>query len=204
MVRLAGGRPRRFVVALLTASALARAHPSTAATVAGTVNVDGRPAIDAVVYLEQSGDVPPPPAPSRAVMDQRNLEFVPRVLPVVRGTTIEFTNSDDTQHNVFSPSAAAGKFDLGTYGPGGDRSVTLEEPGEVRILCNIHMEMEARILVLRDPYFSPTASDGTYRIISVPAGSYTVKVWQDGFLSSTRTVDVAADGDLTLNLQVNR
>jgi len=189
---------------VLAAVALLIAHSSSAGDVAGTVTVDGRRAIDAVVYLERTGDTAPLASPSHAVMDQRNLEFVPRVLPVVRGTTIEFTNSDDIQHNVFSPSATAGKFDLGTYGPGGDRSITLDEPGEVRILCNIHMEMEARILVLRDPYFAATADNGVYRIMSVPAGSYTVKVWQDGFLSGTRAVDVPADGDLTLDLQINR
>jgi plastocyanin len=193
-----------LVPAFLAAASLVLAHPSCAANVAGTVTIDGRRATNAVVYLEQAGDAAPPASPSHAVMDQRNLEFVPRVLPVVRGTTIEFTNSDDIQHNVFSPSAAAGKFDLGTYGPGGDRRITLDEPGEVRVLCNIHMEMEARILVLRDPYFSPTADDGAYRITSVPAGAYTVKVWQDGFLSGTRATDVPADGDLTLDLQINR
>ena len=90
---------------------------------------------------------------------------------ITAGTTVEFTNSDDIQHNVFSPSAAAGKFDLGAYGPGAKRSVTLNEPGEVVVLCNIHMEMEARIVVVRDPYFALTAADGTYRIPAVPPGT---------------------------------
>jgi hypothetical protein len=133
-------------------------------------------------------------------MDQRNLAFVPGVLPVVRGTVIEFTNSDDVQHNVFSPSAIAGKFDLGTYGPGATRTVTLDTPGDVRVLCNIHMEMEAHILVLDTPYFSTVPADGRYRIADVPAGTYTVRVWQGRWLSTAQTVDLPAAGTLTVDI----
>ena len=103
---------------------------------------------------------------------------------------------------MFSPSDSAGRFDLGTYGPGADRRVRLDQPGEVLVLCNIHMEMEARILVLRDPYFARTDTDGTYRIAAVPPGTYTAKLWRDGFLPQTQTVDVPADGELALDLQV--
>jgi plastocyanin len=180
------------------------ASSSHASTVAGTVTIDRAPAADAVVYLE--GAVETPPTPGHAVMDQKNLQFLPKLLPVARGTTVEFTNSDDIQHNVFSPSAIAGKFDLGAYGPGALRTVTLSDPGEVLVLCNIHMEMEARILVLRDPYFGLAAADGTYRIPAVPPGRYTAKVWHDGFLSDVRSVDVGGDGDgdVVLDLQLNR
>lgn len=191
-------------LALLTGSLFLVALPSHAATVTGVVTVGGVPAGDAIVYLEQTGHSAPPPAPAAVVMDQRNLAFAPKVLPVVRGTRIDFTNSDDIQHNVFSPSDSAGKFDLGTYGPGADRSVTLDEPGEVLVLCNIHMEMEARILVLRDPYFGRAAADGTYRITEVPAGTYTAKVWQDGFLVDTRSFEVTADGEVALDLHFSR
>ncbi len=179
------------------------AAPVRATTVAGTVSLDGAPAADAVVYLEGAGENPPP-TPGRAVMDQRNLMFVPHVLPIVRGTTVEFTNSDDIQHNVFSPSAIAGKFNLGAYGPGADRTVTFTEPGEVLVLCNIHMEMEARILVLRDPYFALTGPGGAYRIAEVPAGRYTARVWQDAFLPEVRTIDIPPNDDVVLDLPLSR
>jgi hypothetical protein len=94
-------------------------------------------------------------------MDQKNLALVPGVLPVERGTTVEFTNSDGVQHNVFSPSEIAGKFDLRTKGPETRQSVTLNEPEEVLILSNIHMELEGHILVLKGPYFAVVAQDGT-------------------------------------------
>jgi plastocyanin len=176
-----------------------------AASVSGTVTVDGRPADGSVVYLESTTAVAPPVAPpTPVVMDQRNLEFLPKVLPVVRGTSVEFTNNDDIQHNVFSPSAVADKFDLGAYGPGAVRRVKLDQPGEVLVLCNIHMEMEAHIVVLRDPYFAVANADGTYRIAGVPPGTYTAKVWHGKFLPNGQTVEVPGSDSVALDLRLGK
>ena len=169
-----------------------------AATVEGVASLQGRAAVRAVVSLEGAA-VAAAPAP-HVIMDQKNLAFVPDVLPVARGTVIEFTNSDDVQHNVFSPSARAGKFNLGTYGPGATRTVTLDQPGEVLVLCNIHMEMEAHILVLDTPYFSTVADDGSYRIADVPPGTYTVKIWKAHWRPFAQTIDVPKTGSLTVNI----
>ncbi|MBP1686088.1 MAG: hypothetical protein H6Q33_2231 [Deltaproteobacteria bacterium] len=171
-----------------------------AGTVEGTVSVNGHPAARAVIALEGPAAAALAAPRAHVVMDQRNLAFVPSVLPVLRGTIIEFTNSDDVQHNVFSPSAAAGKFNLGTYGPGAARAVTLDTPGEVVVLCNIHMEMEARILVLDSPYFSTVGRDGHFRIAAVPPGSYSVRVWQERWLPTVQTLQVPANDSLTVNV----
>ena len=175
-----------------------------AATVEGAATINGRTASDAVVYLQSQEATPPAAPPMRVVMDQKNLAFVPDVLPVARGTVVEFTNSDDVQHNVFSPSAIAGKFNLGSYGPGARRTVTLNEPGDVRVLCNIHMEMEAHILVLDGPHFSIVAADGSYLIPDVPAGTYTLKIWQGRWLPFAQTVDLAGGGSLTVNIAAEK
>jgi len=175
-------------VALLLGAVAAQA-----ATVSGTVRVRGTVARDAVVYLERLDGPAARPAPTRVVMDQKNLTFAPRVLPVVEGTTVEFTNSDDIQHNVFSPSRAAGAFDLGSYSRGESRSVSMHERGEVLVLCNIHMEMEAHIIVVRDPFFAVTGADGGYRIADVPPGRYAVKVWRGSWLPLERELEVTGE-----------
>lgn len=182
---------RRVGAALAAALGALAAVRAAAAPVEGTVVLEGAPAAGVIVYLEGSREAPPPAAPPHVVMDQRNLAFVPRVLPVARGTIIEFRNSDDVPHNVFSPSAAAQKFNVGTYGHGEARAVTMREPGDVLVLCNIHMEMEAHILVLRDPFFATADDAGRYRIADVPPGSYRLRLWRDDWLPYSRTVEIA-------------
>ena len=179
----------RVAVAVLIGQLVVGAAVTRAATVSGRVALSGTVA-GAVVYLEGERETAPAATPPHAMMDQRNLLFVPAVLPVVRGTVVQFRNSDDVAHNVFSPARNADAFDLGRYSRGEARTVTFTEPGEVLVLCNIHMEMEATILVLRDPYFSTVGEDGSYRVGDVPAGRYRMKVWRRRWLPDTRVVDV--------------
>jgi len=195
---------KRGALGLTLSVFILSALPSYAVTVRGTLSIGGIQAEGAIVYLESAQSQVPRSIPTHAVIDQKDLTFIPRVLPVVRGTVVEFTNNDDVQHNVFTPSEVAGKFDLGTYSRGETQSVALNEVGEVLILCNIHMEMAAHILVLKDPYFAIVAQDGSYQIPGVPSGTYTLKVWHGQALSDTRPLDVPASGDLTLNLQLKK
>lgn len=182
---------------LAAAALLALVARADAGEVVGVVAGAARPT---VVALERDGaPVALPPGP-RVVMDQKNLAFLPAVLPVVRGTTVEFSNSDDVQHNVFSPTRGADKFDLGTYGPGATRTVTFTAAGDVRVLCNIHMEMEAHILVLDTPWFATAGADGRYRIADVPAGRYAVRVWQGTWTPAERTIEVPASGSVTADV----
>jgi plastocyanin len=190
----------RVAVTLLTAL-LVTGGAADAANVVGSVAIGGAPARDVVVYLE-SGRPPPSTPPARAIMDQKNLRFVPAVLPVVRGTVIEFTNSDDVQHNVFSAASGSQKFDLGTYSRGDSRVVTLSEPGELVVLCNIHMEMEARILVLDEATFTTTRSDGGFELTSVPPGTYRVRLWRKRWLPHSQTIAVSEKDDVRLDLRV--
>jgi len=194
----------RVARASVIGALLLGAAPAHATTLEGSVTVGGQAAAPAVVSLEGTRATPPPPSPARVVMDQKNLAFVPKVLPVLRGTIIEFTNSDDVQHNVFSPSATSGKFNLGTYGPGATRTVVLDTPSDVLVLCNIHMEMEAHILVLDTAYFSTVGEDGRYRIPDVPEGPYTLKIWHKRWIPFAQTIDLPATGSVTADITTGR
>jgi plastocyanin len=148
-----------------------------------------------VVYLETA---PQPalelPTPGRAVLDQRNETFVPYVLAVTVGSVVEFPNSDRTYHNVFSLSKAR-RFDLGRYPRGQSRSVRFDQPGIVRVFCEIHSHMSAWILVFAHPYFGVTDGEARYRIDGVPPGSYTLALWNDGAVRARRELRVGADGE---------
>jgi len=168
--------------------------------VKGTVTIGGKPTTDAVVSVE---GVPSGNRKSeienrkskKALMDQRDVKFIPRVLPVLSGTTVDFPNNDKTFHNVFSTSEAK-KFDLGLYAPGKSRSVTFEKPGVVRILCNVHPNMEAFIAVFGHPYFSAADARGSYQVNGVPLGKYRLEVWHPEFGARAVTFNLVREGEV--------
>jgi hypothetical protein len=126
-------------------------------------------------------------------MDQRNETFVPHVLAVTVGTTVDFPNNDLTFHNVFSLSKAR-RFDLGRYAAGRSKAVRFDRPGIVRVFCDIHSHMNAFILVFNHRFFAVTDDEGRYEIGAVPPGSYTLSAWYEGSVRDQRTVTVTADG----------
>ncbi len=146
-----------------------------------------------VVYLESAPALAfPDIEPQRAAMDQRSETFVPHVLAVTVGTTVDFPNNDHIYHNVFSLSGTR-RFDLGRYAAGRSRSVRFDRPGIVRVFCEIHSHMSAFILVFNHRYFAVTGTDGRYQINRVPAGRYTLVAWSEGSIRESRAVVIAED-----------
>jgi plastocyanin len=128
----------------------------------------------------------------RATMDQRNETFVPHVLAITAGTTVDFPNSDRTYHNVFSLSRAK-RFDLGRYAAGRSKAVRFDRPGIVRVFCDIHSHMNAFILVFSHRFFAVTGDDGGYEIGGVPPGNYTVSAWYEGRVRDQRPIAVTGE-----------
>ena len=158
-----------------------------------------------VVYLD--------PAPRAAFdtredvrprMDQQKETFVPHVLAIVAGTTVDFPNNDHTYHNVFSLSKTK-SFDLGRYAVGRSKSVRFDRPGIVRVFCDIHSHMSAFILVFAHRYFSVSDPDGAYRLENVPPGTYNVVAWNESApLESRRVVVPDAGGEVEVNFALGR
>ena len=147
-----------------------------------------------VVYLESAPSLAFPDAePQRATMDQRNERFVPHVLAITVGTTVDFPNSDNTYHNVFSLRGPR-PFDLGRYAAGRSKSVRFDRPGIVRVFCEIHSHMSAFILVFNHRYYAVTGADGRYQINRVPPGRYTLVAWNEGANRESRLVVVPEEG----------
>ena len=163
------------------------------AEVQGRIHADrGAPA---VVYAE---DLPAQTAPesARARMNQQHIRFVPQVLPVLQGTTVEFVNADEMAHNVFSPSPDD-PFDLGSFGLG-TRTHTFRVPGVHVILCNVHVEMVGWVLVLRTPTFAQVEPDGTFRL-RLSRGKHHLVLWRPRQPELSREVDVPETGVVALD-----
>lgn len=154
----------------------------------GVVRVGGRPQKDVVVWLEH---VPAPsPARTGAVLDQRNLQFIPHVLAVPAGTRVEMPNSDRVFHNVFSFHDGK-RFDLGLYPVGTTKAVTFDRPGLSRIFCNIHPNMAAYVLAVESSHVAVSDRDGRFAIAGVPRGRHTWRAWRPGNHTATGTHDGA-------------
>ena len=183
------------------------------AVVTGKVTSEGEvPLSEMVVYLERTdgpaaaarGAVTPP---SPAQVSQKGAKFSPPLLLVTVGQAVEFLNDEDraVEHNVFS-NAPAKQFDLGLYPPPEKKTVTFDKAGPVFLYCSIHRFMDGVIYVCPTPYHSLVADDGTYRIETVPPGTYTLKTWQRRrrFPEKSVPVDLTNSQAETVNLELRR
>jgi plastocyanin len=157
-----------------------------------------------VVYLKSAPrgafDLPPD---RHARMNQRDERFIPHVLAIIAGTWVDFPNTDRTYHNVFSLSKTK-SFNLGRYAAGRSQSVLFDQPGEVRVFCEIHSHMSAFILVFAHRFYAMTDEDGRYRIDGVPPGTYTLVVWNEAIRGDPpeRTVTMTETGDVDADFTI--
>ena len=176
-----------------------------AGDITGKVTAKGaRHAGNAVVYIDKIPGKTFEPPKEPAVMDQKNMEFVPHVLPILVGTTVDFYNSDDVMHNVFTPDKCADRFNLGSWPKGIKKSYTFKKPCVAVILCNVHPEMSAYIVAVETPYFAVTAKDGSYTIKNVPPGKYTLKIWHEKLKGKPVEITVPEKGTVTQNFLIRR
>jgi plastocyanin len=179
-----------MVASLILASILVQDQP-----VAGRVT-DGKNALeDVAVWLEGRVES----KPTKAKIDQKDLRFVPRILVVPKGSTVSFPNNDTVFHNVFAQFEAK-TFDLGMYPRGQSKSVTFDKPGIVSVLCNIHAEMSAYIVVVDSPYYVKSDKKGTFTLKAAP-GQYTLRAWHESGKTAKQVVTIG-NAPLTVDVTV--
>ena len=130
---------------------------------------------------------------------QKGAAFNPHVLPIMRGTTVEWPNNDDIFHNVFSFSEPM-PFDLGLYKKGEKaKPIKFDVPGRVDVFCSIHASMSCVVLVLENPYFASTDKKGVYSIANVPPGTYKLKAWHERLPAQVKEITVPGNGDVKVD-----
>jgi plastocyanin len=174
------------------------------------ISIDGRVIVrgmpdsgDAVVYVDKiPGKTFTPPA-TPVILDQVNLRFTPHVLPVLVGTNVAFPNSDPVRHNVFSPTASW-KFNLGTYPRGSTKFRVFDKPGAITLLCNVHAEMSAYVIVTETPYYAVTDKDGKFAIRNVPPGTYVLKTWHAKARPTSMNITAGESGIRNLEIELRK
>ncbi len=216
-----------LLAALILAGSLAAnpARPAVAAepqygSVAGTIKV-ARTKVktagpksdkDVVVYLEPVDGPPPPPVSKTVIMDQKGLIFLPHVLPVQVGTTVEFLNNDTVEHNVYFLSETSRKtLDLGTWPQGVSVKHTFDKPDVMIILCKLHLEMAAYVVALDTPWFTTAVLDqdsqeAPFKITGVVPGRYTIRTWHKKLLlqGGPREIQIGSGQEVRTDLVITK
>lgn len=195
------------VITIVLLAGFAFAGGSQAGSIKGNVTVTGlRSAQDIAVYIDAiPGKHFDAPA-QHVVVDQHHMAFVPHVVVVLQGTTVDFLNSDPVGHNVYWPSISGNKklaHNLGTWPKGERKSFQFNDPGVVPLLCNVHPEMSGYVVVVGSPYFAVTDKDGAFEIKDVPPGTYTLKTWSENGKPTTQSI-TGGGGVLTVQLTVKK
>jgi plastocyanin len=199
----------RFAVQAVAVSGavLLLAGASLAGDIKGKVSVQGlKSAENIAVYGNAIPDKKFDAPTTKPVVDQTKMTFVPHVVVVQVGTTVEFLNSDPVGHNVYWPSISGNKklaHNLGTWPKGEKKSFQFNDVGVASLLCNVHPEMNGYIVVSPTPYFAVTDKSGNYEIKNVAPGKYTLKTWSEDGKVTTQAVEVGA-GTVTADLTVKK
>lgn len=189
-----------------------------AGNITGTVKVKGLRSPDNIlIYIVKAPPVNMDVSKANYIMDQQNLTFIPHILPIPVGATVRFPNNDKVDHNIFSLSRTH-KFNLGSYKPGESKTVRFDKPGIVELRCDVHAEMAAYIMVLKNPYFAVTDDRGQFEIPdktylkqngiseinSLPPGKYALKTWHEKLKTQKQMVVVPENGNVSVEITLNR
>ncbi len=149
---------------------------------------------NAVVWIENAPAGAKWPAQEGKIeMDQKGCVFVPRVLVVPVGGTVDFLNSDRLLHNLHSVSKENPEFNR-TQPRNRTIPITFTKPEVVTITCDLHSWMKSWVVVAEHPFYAVTDASGAFRIPNVPPGKYRVRMWQESLGQTTRDVTVGPQG----------
>jgi plastocyanin len=140
--------------------------------------------------------------PKTEQMDQKGMKFLPHVLAITEGDTVDFLNHDGVDHNVFSPDGET--YNLGMVKANAKGSYTFKKTGAYSQLCSVHPEMLAYVVVTQNPYRAVVDAKGAFKIEHVPAGSYTVTIWNSHLKAAEQTVTVTEGKPAEVNFSLKR
>jgi plastocyanin len=205
-----------FALAFIQASVFASEECPDCGTVSGTINVwktkvkakGPKSGTEVVVFLEDKSGKTYPPVDKHVQMDQRSLIFIPHVLPIQKGTTVKFLNNDTVEHNVYFLFEETGKtLNIGTWTQGVSVTHTFDETGAVIVLCKLHLEMAAHVVVLDNAYFNTAVFDrasqqASYMLKNIPPGNYILKTWHKKLKMKEKQAEITVESGKTTEYDI--
>jgi plastocyanin len=159
---------------------------------------------NAVVSLQN-----PPPNARRdwklppAKMDQKQCSFVPRVVIVPVGESMEFLNSDRLLHNVRSAAKENSPFNR-AQPHARTISFVFKQPELLRVDCDLHSWMRGWVVVAAHPFYAVTNEQGEFSLENVPPGKYTLQIWQESLGTVTQDVTVGNKATATVTVEMRK
>lgn len=201
------GRPKGSVLFLalgtgffLPASGL---QAQGGAIIVGTAARGPQHLANVVVHIERAAGTFRPPQEA-AIMNQQNLTYVPHVLPILAGTTVDFVNGDGVLHNLHAFTLGETLFNIAMPKFLKKKSMVFQKAGPVLLLCDVHREMSAYIVVLQNPFFALTNEEGEFTIKDVPPGSYTVKAWHESLKPQSQEVKLTEGRNVRIDFKLRQ
>ncbi len=172
-------------------------------TITGSVTWGPQRLRDGVVYIERAqGKFPP--SEKAAIMNQQGLAFVPHVLPILLGTTVDFLNNDGVLHNLHAFLGRETLFNMAMPKFIKKKSVAFQREGVVLLLCDVHQEMSAYIVVLQNPFFAVTNERGEFVIKDIPPGSYMLRTWHEKLTPQNREVQLTEGEEVKVDFRMTK
>lgn len=207
-----------FLLALLLGAAVTLTRPAlclaqeSTGTVQGRIDFSGSSSpkgfilADTVVYLANETGLTKPGSASQTeapVLDQRDITFVPHVLPVLAGAKVQIRNSDAILHNVHTTCRMNQAFNRAQLGNKAIE-VVFEKPEIVRVVCDIHSQMSAYIVVVPNSHFTKAQKDGSFKVSGVPPGKYQLIAWHEKYGATKSDIEISADKTTEANLTLTK
>jgi plastocyanin len=160
----------------------------------------------AVAYIKKIDHGKPfgPEAKTPVVLDQNGCQFSPHVVVVQKEQPLRVLNSDGILHNVHLYARKNEPFNRSMPGDMKQLDVTFDYTERIHVGCDIHPWMSSWVVVAKHPYYAVTGADGTFRFENVPAGTYTIEVWQEKLGKKKAEVTVTAGGEARVEFSLKQ
>jgi plastocyanin len=152
-----------------------------------------------VVYISSGDTAPAAPPAEAARYDQKGCQYLPHVLAMQAGQSLQIYNDDQTSHNIHPLAKTNPEWNKSQPAGSPPIDTKYDKPEFIPVKCNIHPWMHGYFVVLNTSHYSITGQDGAFSLKGLPAGKYTVTAWQEQYGTQTQDVTVGTGETKSVN-----